>query len=137
MKYFFFSHCAITIRSIFPQVTSHEYLRQRYIIRRNRNCHSYLLPPCSRTKFPQTWPRSKLASFSEPSIIGGTSSLLSFSCTSPSPRHVLHPRRVARDIFLVKNTPNHPNLSIAFSEITNRHIHPLRVCAPESQTSIA
>lgn len=45
----------------------------------NRN--HYLLPPYSQARFPQTWPRSKLASSYEPSVIGGrdVASLMHFT----------------------------------------------------------
>lgn len=51
----------------------------------NRN--HYLLPPYSQARFPQTWPRSKLASSYEPSVIGGRD-VASLTCTSLSSRHV-------------------------------------------------
>lgn len=110
---------------------------------RNRNCHSYRFPPCSRAKFPQTWPRSKLASATEPSTIGGASSLLSlslslasflmcftFSATcSLATRHFFSTLRITR-IYL---SP--------LDKITNQHTHlstraRVCVCAPRSQTLI-
>lgn len=45
----------------------------------NKSCH-YLLPPYSQARFPQTWPRSKLASSYEPTIIGrDVASLMHFT----------------------------------------------------------